>query len=111
MGRIEHTLLDEGRASSPTDLRPTPATPPLNPTIPHKVTNVSICDKRSEPRTGGCGGSDPMREAGVPSTGGWVVPAPPGILMVAPRGPTQRGEGAKHRPRSEGLEKARPRPL
>src|SRR5215217_5580633 len=62
MGRIEHTLLDEGRASSPTDLRPTPATPPLNPTIPHKVTNVSICDKRSEPRTGGCGGSDPMSE-------------------------------------------------
>jgi hypothetical protein len=25
-GRIEHTLLDEGRASSPTDLRPSPAT-------------------------------------------------------------------------------------
>src|SRR5215218_10989351 len=36
--------------------------PPLNPTIPHKATNVSICDKRSEPRTGGCGGSDPMSE-------------------------------------------------
>src|SRR5829696_7594446 len=27
MGRIEQTLLDEGRASSPTDLRPSPATP------------------------------------------------------------------------------------
>ena len=25
-----------------------------------------------------------MREAGAPSTGGWVVPAPPGIDMVAP---------------------------
>jgi hypothetical protein len=38
MGRIEHTLLDEGRASSPTDLRPSPATPPY-----HKiVTDVSI---------------------------------------------------------------------
>src|SRR5215208_4622521 len=84
MGRIEHTLLDEGRASSPNRPKTYARNPPLNPTIPQKVTNVSICDKRSEPRTGGCGGSDPMREAGVPSTGGWVVPAPPGILMVAP---------------------------
>ena len=30
MGRIEHTLLDEGRKSSPTDLRPSPATPPYH---------------------------------------------------------------------------------
>src|SRR5687767_1276042 len=30
MGRIEHTLLDEGRASSPTDLRPSPAAPPYH---------------------------------------------------------------------------------
>src|SRR5215203_3296254 len=30
MGRIEHTLLDEGRASSPTDLRPSPATTPYH---------------------------------------------------------------------------------
>jgi len=30
MGRIEHMLLDEGRASSPTDLRPSPATPPYH---------------------------------------------------------------------------------
>jgi hypothetical protein len=28
MGRIEHTLLDEGRGSTPTDLRPSPATTP-----------------------------------------------------------------------------------
>ena len=28
--------------------------------------------------------SDPMREAGAPSTGGWVVPAPPGIVILAP---------------------------
>jgi hypothetical protein len=27
MGRIEHTLLDEGRASSPTDLRPSLTAP------------------------------------------------------------------------------------
>jgi hypothetical protein len=32
MGRIEHTLLDEGRASSPTDLRPS-----RTPTIPQKL--------------------------------------------------------------------------
>src|SRR5215203_4862714 len=30
MGRIEHTLLDEGRSSTPTDLRPSPATPPYH---------------------------------------------------------------------------------
>src|SRR5687767_9076632 len=30
MGRIEHTLLDEGRASSPTDLRPSPANLPYH---------------------------------------------------------------------------------
>jgi hypothetical protein len=30
MGRIEHTLLDEGRGSSPTDLRPSPAAPPYH---------------------------------------------------------------------------------
>src|SRR5918994_7889647 len=29
-GRIEHTLLDEGRASSPPDLRPSPAPPPYH---------------------------------------------------------------------------------
>jgi hypothetical protein len=37
VGRIEHAPLDGGRASAPTDLRPSPA----NPTIPQKVTNVS----------------------------------------------------------------------
>jgi hypothetical protein len=30
MGRIEHTLVDEGRTPSPTDLRPSPATPPYD---------------------------------------------------------------------------------
>src|SRR5215210_5613789 len=48
MGRIEHTLLDEGRASSPTDLRPSPATPPYH----TKVTDVSICDRGPEPIRG-----------------------------------------------------------
>src|SRR5215208_4599279 len=51
-------------------------------TIPQKVTTVSIHDKGPEPVSHGS--SDPRREAGAPSTGGWVVPAPPGIVMVAP---------------------------
>ena len=47
-----------------------------------------------------------MREAGAPSTGGWVVPAPPGVVMVAlPEVPRNAG-GAMRRPRSEGLEKS-----
>ncbi len=41
MGRIEHTLLDEGRASFPNR----PKTIARNSTIPHKVTNVSIHDR------------------------------------------------------------------
>ena len=41
MGRIEHTLLDEGRG-----LRPhRPKTFARTPTIPQKVPNVSIYDK------------------------------------------------------------------
>jgi hypothetical protein len=42
MGRIEQTLLDGDVA--PTDLRPSPA----NPTIPQKVTTVSIYHKGPE---------------------------------------------------------------
>jgi hypothetical protein len=41
MGRIEHTLLDEGRGSTPTDLR----TFARNTTIPKEVADVSIYDK------------------------------------------------------------------
>src|SRR5215204_4167491 len=67
--------------------------------IPHKVTNVSICDKGPEPVSHGS--SDPMREAGAPSTGGWVVPAPPGVVMVAlPEVPRNAG-GAMRRQRRE----------
>ncbi len=43
MGRIEHTLLDGGRASTPTDLRPPPALTPYH----KKATNVS-----SHPKAG-----------------------------------------------------------
>jgi hypothetical protein len=49
MGRIEHTLVDEGRASSPTDLRPPPATTSYH----KKVTNVSSHSKAgAEPSEG-----------------------------------------------------------
>ena len=41
MGRIEHWLLDRGRTSTLSDLRPSPE-PPHHTT---KVTNVSIYDK------------------------------------------------------------------
>src|SRR5215207_4522881 len=37
MGRIEHTLVDRGRSSTPSDLRPPPATTSYH----NKVTNVS----------------------------------------------------------------------
>src|SRR5919205_822485 len=46
MGRIEHTLVDEGRASSPTDLRPPPATTSYH----NKVTNVSSHKKAEIPK-------------------------------------------------------------
>src|SRR5215216_3399171 len=62
MGRIEHTLLD-GEFS----VRPNrPKTFACNPTIPQKVTNVSIHDKGPEPSR--LESSDPMREAGATST-------------------------------------------
>jgi hypothetical protein len=43
--------LDEGRASSPTDLRPSPATPPYH----KKATNVAIHDERPGHPEGGPG--------------------------------------------------------
>ena len=46
MGRIEHTLLDEERGFLPNR----PKTIACNPTIPQKVTNVSICAKGPESR-------------------------------------------------------------
>ena len=50
MGRIEHTLLDEGRASSPTDLRPS-----RTPTIPQKCQmflSKAMGQDPEEPRAG-----------------------------------------------------------
>jgi hypothetical protein len=45
MGRIEHTLLDEGRASSPADLRPSPA-PPSTPPYHKKLQMFLSTTKR-----------------------------------------------------------------
>src|SRR5215211_1782235 len=66
MGRIEHTLLDEGRASSPTDLRPSPATTPY-----HKKCQMFLSTTKGRSLVGG--NTDPMIEAGAPSTGGVCV--------------------------------------
>ena len=67
MGRIEHTLLDGGFSVRPNR----PKTFARYHTIPQKVTNVSIHAKGPEPNW--TGSSDPMREAGVPSTGGLLL--------------------------------------
>jgi len=49
-----------------------------------------------------------MREAGAPSTGGWVVPAPPGILMVEPPEVPRNAQRAQcEGPRQEGVPKKR----
>jgi hypothetical protein len=45
-GRIEHMFLDEGRASSPTDLRPSPATTPY-----HKSAKCFYSRQRPEPQS------------------------------------------------------------
>ena len=82
MGRIEHTLLDEERGFLPNR----PKTIACNPTIPQKVTNVSIHDKGPEPVSHGS--PDPIRKpvrrarSKLQCFGG--VPAPPGVVMVAP---------------------------
>jgi hypothetical protein len=57
-----------------------------------------------------------MIEAGAPSTEGYVacsygVPAPPGVVMVAPPTTLCNEEGAKRRPRYKTMGKARPRAL
>src|SRR5215213_10983364 len=49
MGRIEHTLLDEGRESSPTDLRPSPPTPPYHTKL---RMFLSTTEDRDTPRHG-----------------------------------------------------------
>jgi hypothetical protein len=49
MGRIEHTLLDEGRASSPPDLRPSPAPPPYHTKL---RMFLSMTEDRDTPRHG-----------------------------------------------------------
>ena len=48
-----------------------------------------------------------MIEAGAPSTGGWVVPAPPGIVMVAsPEVPRNAEKAPKRRAAPKRLRKA-----
>jgi hypothetical protein len=47
-----------------------------------------------------------MREAGAPSTGGWGVPAPPGVVMVAlPEVPRNAQRAPKRRAAPKRLRK------
>src|SRR5215208_3178520 len=95
--------------NTPTDLRPSPTTP-LNPTIPQKVTNVSIYDKGPEPSSGS---PDPMIEAGAPSTWvcrwfAWCARPTGGSHARTTRGLAQRGEGAMRRAAPKEREKRGP---
>jgi hypothetical protein len=84
-GRIEHTLLDGAEhryGATPTDLRPSPATPPYH----KKLQMFLFATKGRSP----VGELRPMIEAGAPSTEEvarhlcGVVPAPLGVVMLAP---------------------------
>jgi hypothetical protein len=68
MGRIEHTLLVGGwrHLNRPKTF----AHFPLNPTIPQKLQMFLFTTKGRSPQPGS---SDPMREAGAPSTGEVVL--------------------------------------
>ena len=75
-------------------------------TIPQKVTNVSIYAKGSKPVSHGS--SDPIREAGAPSTWkscrfvGLGVPAPPGVVMVARQTLVRNASMARSEGRARG---------
>ena len=89
MGRIEHTLLDEG-AFIPNR----PKTIACNPTIPQKVTNVSIHDKGPEPSR--LESSDPMREAGALSTTGSLRDSQPALFHAVRHGVLYPSTGGSH---------------
>jgi len=83
--------------SAPTDLR----TFARYPTIPQKVTNVSIHDKGPEPNR--LESSDPMIEAGATSTEEVVAAPcccarPTGVVMVASLALVRNVEGRKGKP-------------
>jgi hypothetical protein len=73
MGRIEQTLLDEGRGLHPN--RPT--TFARNPTLPQEVTNVSTHDKAPEPESPG------LKEDGTGILLG-ILPNLEGVLALGP---------------------------
>jgi hypothetical protein len=84
MGRIEHKLLvGDGHPNRPKTFTRSP----LNPTIPQKVTNVSIYHKGSEPSRLKAPTHDRSRYAehgGCSCTLNRRVRAPPGIVILAP---------------------------
>src|SRR5829696_9930911 len=64
-------------------------------------------ERRAGAPHGGLWELRPYEEAGAPSTGGWVVPAPPGVVMVAPLEVPRNAGGAMRRPRPGGYPKKR----
>src|SRR5215203_7001568 len=103
MGRIEHTLLDEGRASSPTDLRPTPATPLSTPPYHIKLQMFLFATKGRNPARGVVGAPTHDRSRcaehgeschsalrGVLAPPGIVILAPPEVPRNAERAPKRR---------------------
>ena len=68
------------------------------PTVPRNAERAQ--SEEPEPRTRGLWELRPYEEAGAPSTGGWVVPAPPGVVMVAlPEVPRNAESVRSERPR------------
>src|SRR5215213_11747006 len=108
MGRIEHTLLDEGRAASPTDLRPTPATPLSTPPYHIKLQMFLFATKGRNPARG-VWGLRPYERSRCAEHGRMGCARPTGGRHgLTTRGPAQRGEGAKRRAAPKEREKRGP---
>src|SRR5215212_6278024 len=102
--------------AAPTDLRPSPVVPPRNHTIPQIVTNVSIYNKGPEPRAWELRPYERSRWAEHGKLCHRAirgVPAPPGIVMVAPPTTQRNASGGQRESRArEGRSRnARPRAL
>src|SRR5215216_5683161 len=106
MGRIEHKLL----VGMPLPNRPKTFTRfPLNPTIPQKVTNVSIYHKGSESPNVATVGAPTHDRSRCAEHGRMGCARPTGGSHArTARAPAQRAEGAERRPRclaKEGKQK------
>src|SRR5215212_4403027 len=99
-GRIEHTLLDEGRASSPTDLRPSPATPPYHTKLRMFLSTTRGRNPDKEPVLG-------LRGAAVGATPPRLPPprlsaCGPSLTSSPDRFPARHGNGKAEPPWDPG---------